>query len=189
MIGIDEVGRGAWAGPLLVVAARQLSDLPEGLTDSKLLSADQREKFHSLIIESCAFGEGWVTAEEIDEMKLSKALKMGVSRALKAINALPIEEIIMDGSVNYVDNIYIESKCQIKADVSVPVVSAASIYAKVVRDKFMKNLAKKYPDFGFDAHVGYGTKKHVEAISSFGALSGVHRLSFKPVALMMEARQ
>lgn len=185
MIGVDEVGRGAWAGPLLVVAARQMGKLPAGLTDSKLLSKAQRERLQAKLLRCCDVGEGWVSVEEIDRLKLSYALKLGVSRALKALNALPVEEIILDGSASYVDaNKYINASCQVKADLLVPIVSAASIHAKVTRDKFMSNLAKHYPKYGFETHVGYGTKAHTEALAQNGVVSGVHRLSFKPVGML-----
>ncbi|PJE65439.1 ribonuclease HII [Candidatus Saccharibacteria bacterium CG10_big_fil_rev_8_21_14_0_10_47_8] len=184
MIGIDEVGRGAWAGPLLVVAARQMGKLPDGLTDSKLLSKTQREQLQAKLLKNCVLGEGWVTAEEIDRLKLSQALRLGISRALKALNALPVEEIVLDGSSNYVDAKYINARCQVKADALVPIVSAASIHAKITRDKFMRALAKQHPKYGFETHVGYGTKAHIEALIQNGVLSGIHRLSFKPVDLL-----
>ncbi|MBI5906847.1 ribonuclease HII [Candidatus Saccharibacteria bacterium] len=184
MIGVDEVGRGAWAGPLLVVAVRQIGKLPDGLTDSKLLSKAQRERLQAKLLKCCDVGEGWVSAEEIDLLKLSQALRLGISRALKALNALPVEEIILDGSANYVDDKYVNASCQVKADRLVPIVSAASIHAKVARDKFMSNLAKHYPSYGFETHVGYGTKAHTEALAQNGVVSGVHRLSFKPVGIL-----
>ncbi len=184
MIGVDEVGRGAWAGPLLVVAARQIGRLPDGLTDSKLLSKARRQQLQAELLKSCAMGEGWVSAEEIDLLKLSQALRLGISRALKALNALPIEEIILDGSTNYVDDKYVNASCQVKADRLVPIVSAASIHAKVTRDKFMSSLAKSHPKYGFEAHVGYGTKAHTEALIKNGILPGIHRKSFRPVGLL-----
>src|SRR4051812_6898730 len=101
MIGIDEVGRGCWAGPLLVVAARVSSTLPQGLKDSKKLNKKQRENLFSYIHLSCDLGEGWVSAPEIDTLGLTGAMKLGVARALTAIQAENSEEIIMDGLINY----------------------------------------------------------------------------------------
>jgi ribonuclease HII len=189
LIGVDEVGRGAWAGPLLVIAARQLSDLPAGLSDSKLMTKKQREKILDLLSISCQFGEGWVMPSEIDQHGLAEALRKGVHRALRALLILPIEEIIMDGSVNYAPKEYLYSKNLVKADISVPIVSAASVYAKLKRDEYMYHLAKKHPSYGFDKHVGYGTALHRSAIKAHGVLRDIHRLSFSPVAQLSGAKE
>jgi ribonuclease HII len=186
MVGIDEVGRGCWAGPLLVVAARADSRLPDGLTDSKLLSRQKREAIFQLLTPNVQFGEGWVTASEIDQKGLANALRLGIKRALKMLDVLIEEEIIYDGSVNYLAPKFINAKCVIDADLYVPIVSAASIYAKVTRDKFMQNLGKKYLNYGFENHVGYGTKAHKLALEQFGILPGIHRLSFKPVGALQQ---
>ena len=181
MIGIDEVGRGCWAGPLLVVAARQTLELPSGLKDSKLLSASQRDRIYPKILKTCQFGEGWVQAAEIDKLGLAKAMRLGVLRSLENLKAKVDERIIMDGSVNYVPVKFTNITCEPKADNKYPIVSAASIYAKVTRDKFMSELAAKHPDYGFDKHVGYGTKLHEDALKFYGVIESVHRLSFKPI--------
>lgn len=180
MIGIDEVGRGCWAGPMLVVAARQTYELPAGLKDSKLLSKKNREKFASLLSESCIFGEGWVTAREIDKIGLSEALKLASSRALENLNALHDEEIILDGNINYCPVLYKNVNVVVRADSLYPIVSAASIYAKVRRDAYMAHMSKKYTAYGFEEHVGYGTKKHLEALKQMGPCL-LHRYSYKPV--------
>jgi ribonuclease HII len=181
MIGIDEVGRGAWAGPLLVVAARDIGLLPEGLNDSKVLSKAKREKIMPLIQQSCDLGEGWVTAKEVDTIGLTAAMELAVSRALQALSALPHEQIIMDGHINYCSSDYTNVTAVIDADASYPIVSAASIYAKVIRDNHMTELAQTIPGYGFEKHVGYGTKLHMEGLARLG-VSQVHRLSYKPVA-------
>src|SRR4051812_8361674 len=137
VIGIDEVGRGCWAGPLLVVAARAKRALPEGLADSKLLSKQQREALLEAIVETCDLGEGWVQPEEIDRFGLAGAMKIGVSRALVALGAAFHEDIIMDGTVNYCPEDFAAVQTVAKADQSHPIVSAASIYAKVQRDAHM----------------------------------------------------
>jgi len=186
MIGIDEVGRGCWAGPLLIVAARQKADLPGGLKDSKLLSRAQREKILDLLSISCDFGEGWVNAKEIDKKGLAEAMRLGVGRALAAIKVEPLEEIIIDGKVNYAPPRYSNARCIVDADAIVPLVSAASIYAKVRRDRYMSVLKENYPAYGFEKHVGYGTSAHRLAIEQNGILEGVHRQSFKPIQLLSE---
>ncbi len=182
IVGIDEVGRGCWAGPLLVVAARAKDSLPPGLRDSKLLSKIQRQKHYDSLVKVCDFGEGWVTPVEIDKIGLTKALSLGAERALTSLRANHSIPIILDGSHNYLPINFINVTNFPKADNLEPIVSAASIYAKVSRDNFMLKLAEKYCLYGFDRHVGYGTKAHLEALKSHGAISGIHRFSFKPVA-------
>jgi ribonuclease HII len=187
MIGVDEVGRGCLAGPLLVVAARATAELPTGLKDSKLLSTQQREKILDLLSICCQFGEGWVKCSEIDKYGLSKALTLGGRRALENLHVEPDEEIVLDGKFNYLPKKYERSKAVIKADNNIAIVSAASIYAKVTRDRYMRELAKKYPGYSFENHVGYGTKAHMLALKELGALKYVHRFSFGPVAILSGA--
>lgn len=180
MIGIDEVGRGCWAGPLLVVAARQVGELPASLTDSKKLTKKKRESLISDIKIACDIGEGWVQPEEIDEYGLAAAMRIGVSRALLMLGAEPDEEIIMDGTVNYCPDEFTNVNTIARADSSHPSVSAASVYAKVTRDRHMERLAKFHPFYGFEHHVGYGTALHLAALKVHG-VSTVHRKSFKPI--------
>lgn len=182
MVGVDEVGRGCWAGPLLVVAARATSDLPRGLKDSKLLNREQREEMLNMLSVCCEFGEGWVRAIELDKLGLAKALRIGVRRALTNLKVEVKEEIIIDGAVNYLPKKFINGNCLVDGDALVSIISAASIHAKVTRDKFMTELAKKYPVYSFEKHVGYGTKAHVLALKSHGTLKYVHRFSYSPVA-------
>lgn len=181
MIGVDEVGRGAWAGPMLVVAARQFNEIPGIIVDSKMLSKASREILVEAIIGCCQLGEGWVSASEIDEFGLTEATRMGVSRALKNLKAKSNETIIVDGHINFCPDNFTNSRCQIKADKSVSAVSAASIYAKVVRDRFMQQMADEYPEYCFDQNVGYGTKVHQAALAKYGVCK-LHRQSYKPIA-------
>jgi len=180
MIGIDEVGRGAWAGPLLVVAARVNGKLPKKLRDSKKLTPKQRQAFCETIADSCNLGEGWVTAKEIDVLGLSAGMRLGVERALDSICAQEAEEIIMDGVQNYCADKFINVVCEPKADDKYPIVSAASIYAKVRRDNFMSEQSGAYLVYEFAKHAGYGTKLHMEMIEKHG-VSDIHRLSFAPL--------
>lgn len=180
MIGIDEVGRGCWAGPLLIVAARSRADLPVGLKDSKKLLKTQREKLFESIKASCNIGEGWVSNAEIDALGLTEAMRLGVARALDAMSASTDEEIIMDGLINYCDEAFKKVTCVARADDLYPIVSAASIYAKVMRDNYMTGLKGEYTKYQFDKHVGYGTKLHSELLAKFG-VSDLHRLSFAPM--------
>lgn len=181
VIGVDEVGRGCLAGPLLVVAARQTSSLPAGLKDSKLMTRKTREQILDLLSICCNFGEGWVKATEIDRLGLGRALRLGVARALKNLKVQAHEEIIIDGRVNYIPKKFSNAKCLVSGDKLVPIISAASIYAKVTRDSYMAKLSDKYPNYSFDSHVGYGTKAHMLAIGRHGALKYIHRFSYTPI--------
>ncbi|OVE79322.1 hypothetical protein BVY00_00640 [bacterium G20] len=188
-IGIDEVGRGCLAGPLLVVAARQKSQLSFGLKDSKLMSRQQRQSIFELLTSSFEFGEGWVKPVEINQRGLTGAMRLGVARALKQLHATTSAEIIMDGPINYLSKKYTKVRCEVDADVDFPVVSAASIYAKVRRDRYMIALSKRHPRYGFDAHVGYATKSHIEALNKFGSLKWVHRQFFAPIYRLNQVTQ
>ncbi|MGA3150249.1 MAG: ribonuclease HII [Candidatus Saccharimonadales bacterium] len=188
MIGVDEVGRGCWAGPLLVVAVRAKADLPLGLKDSKLMTKLQRQQILNTLSSCCEFGEGWVNVAEIDSRGLAIALRLGIARALRMLKAQIDEEIIMDGKVNYVPAHFSNVKCLVDADVLIPLVSAAGIFAKVRRDSYMGKLKKRYPAYGFENHVGYGTAAHKLAIEQHGILEGVHRMSFKPLQILAEAQ-
>jgi ribonuclease HII len=183
ILGIDEVGRGPWAGPL-VVGAVVLGDFKiEGLTDSKKLSKKRREELSAIILEKASgVGLGWVTAAEIDEIGLSAALKLATMRAVQQIKT-SYSEIIIDGMVNFLSDTkkgpYVTTLK--KADLLIPSVSAASIVAKVARDQFMTDQDALYPGYGFKSHVGYGTAMHVAAIEKHG-VTPLHRLSFAPLA-------
>lgn len=184
MVGVDEVGRGAWAGPLLVVAARQTGELPKGLKDSKQMTRMQRNSIFQILTSSFQFGEGWVSPLEIDNQGLASAMCLGVERALRAIEVQPSEELIMDGIVDYLPDFVKGTnpyKLEAKADNKYPVVSAASIYAKVARDNYMLELSLEFPGYGFDQHVGYGTKHHLESLIKLGPVRTVHRFCYKPV--------
>jgi ribonuclease HII len=187
MIGIDEVGRGCWAGPLLVVAARNNLELPVGVADSKLLTKKQRDSLFSPISKCCDLGEGWVSAEEIDDLGLTGAMRLGVERALHAISASNNEEILLDGNINYVADKFINVSTIIDGDTSIPIISAASIFAKVKRDNYMTKLSKIHKVWHFDKHVGYGTKLHSEILKQYKPIIGVHRFSYKPVKLALES--
>lgn len=183
IVGIDEVGRGPWAGPL-VVGAVVLGDANiDGLADSKKLTKRRREELSRQIIQyASAWGLGWVAADELDRIGLSAALTVATKRALEQIK-VPYHEIIIDGTVNFLQatakgNYVTTLK---KADMLIASVSAASIIAKVARDDYMADQDDIYTGYGFASHVGYGTARHRQAIAMHG-LTPLHRRSFAPVA-------
>jgi len=169
-----------------VVAARQVADFPDGVADSKLLKRHKREMLFDLLRQSCQFGEGWVRPVEIDRLGLTGAQKLGLKRALRALKVNYYEEIIMDGPINYFSRRYRKVQCLIDADALVPIVSAASIYAKVLRDRFMIELGSRHPRYGFESHVGYATPEHLHALDRFGALKRIHRQFFEPIYRLHE---
>jgi len=180
--GIDEVGRGPWAGPLVVGAVVLGSAAIDGLTDSKKLSKKKLKEYDRLIREQAAgYGLGWVSAAEIDAMGLSEALRLATRRALEKITT-PYYEIVIDGTVNFLRNTPKEQYVTVlkKADLLIASVSAASIIAKVARDAYMVDQAEIYPEYGFAQHVGYGTATHRQAIDKHG-ITPLHRLSFAPL--------
>jgi len=177
-VGIDEVGRGCWAGPL-VAGAVILKRPIEGLKDSKKLSKKRREILSGQIhAEALAVGLGWVEPKEIDSVGLTRAVGLAMERAMAQIT-MHFEEMIIDGSHNFFP-FEPRARALIKADDKVPAVSAASIVAKVARDKFMSELDEQYAGYGFDKHVGYGTAAHIAAIRELG-VSDIHRRSYKPI--------
>ncbi len=178
VVGIDEVGRGAWAGPLLVGAVAFAATVPEGVTDSKLLSANRRVYLlRHIKTAALGIGLGWVSSFEIDQIGLGPALKLGSERAVAALEC-DFDLIIIDGTINFLPEHNVITLP--KADLLVPEVAAASIVAKVARDAYMHRLHAQDPRFGFDRHVGYGTALHARQLTEFGP-SPQHRRSFKPV--------
>jgi len=182
ILGIDEVGRGPWAGPLVIGAVVLGSTEIDGLTDSKKLSMKRRELLcDEIYSKASAVGLGWVSAAEIDEIGLSTSLALATRRAVEQITQ-PYHEIIIDGTINFLRDTakgpYVTTLK--KADLLIPSVSAASIVAKVARDRYMAEQGKLYPEYGFDAHVGYGTAAHRAAIEMYG-VTPLHRLSFAPL--------
>lgn len=181
ILGIDEVGRGCWAGPL-VAGAAILHEPIVGLKDSKKLSRRQREKLDVEIRTRAEVGLGWVTAQDVDKIGLTEAVRLAMQRAVQEIH-LKFDEIIVDGNYNYLSGDP-RSKAMIKADNSVAAVSAASIIAKVARDNYMTEQAKIFPNYNFDKHVGYGTLLHIKSLKDFGPCE-LHRMSYKPIKALI----
>ncbi|MGH7218050.1 MAG: ribonuclease HII [Candidatus Microsaccharimonas sp.] len=192
ILGIDEVGRGPWAGPLVVGAVVLSQDMAglEGLTDSKKLSAKRRVELDAIIRkQALGWGLGWVHAQEIDEVGLSAALRLATIRAVQEVKA-PYHEIVIDGTINFLKDTakgsYVTTMP--KADFLIPAVSAASIIAKVARDAYMEQQDLVFPGYGLGSHVGYGTAKHASALQALG-VTELHRKSFAPIAKLIGAAE
>ena len=192
ILGIDEVGRGPLAGPLVVGAVILPENKPEWvfeLKDSKKLSVKKRELLNELILkEAVATGLGWVFSEELDNVGIAEALRLATRRAVKSVQGLhaSFSQIVIDGKVNFLAETalgrYVSTMP--KADNLVKEVSAASIIAKVARDHYMYDVGLKFPGYGFEKHVGYGTAAHLRAIRELG-ICKEHRKSFEPIKSMV----
>jgi ribonuclease HII len=184
--GVDEAGRGPLAGP--VVAAAVI--LPEhfylpGINDSKKLTEQMREKFFNRIMEEAvSVGIGFVSAKEIDNINIYEASKLAMIKAVKQLNPQP-EHLLVDALSLPVS---IPQTSLVKGDAKSFTIAASSIVAKVTRDRYMKRLGEKYPQYGFEHHMGYGTKLHLEAIKEHGVTSE-HRKSFSPIQMALSAQK
>lgn len=181
--GLDEVGRGPLAGA--VVAAAVILDpdrLIPGLADSKKLSEKKREALFPLICEhSLAWAIGRAEVEEIDQLNILQASLLAMQRASEALSIQP-QLALVDG--NKLPKLNYPARAIIGGDATEPAISAASIIAKVVRDREMTELALIYPGYGFEIHKGYPTKAHLQALQTRGP-SPIHRLSFAPVRKLL----
>jgi ribonuclease HII len=179
--GVDEVGRGPLAGPVAVAAViLNPRALPEGVDDSKALTAEQRERLFEIIMKKAAcVSLAFASAVEIDALNIRGATLAAMARAVNALALRPGFALI-DGR-DRPDGLVCASRAVIGGDALSLSVAAASIIAKVTRDRLMTRLHAHYPDYGFARHVGYGTKFHLEAIARCGP-SPFHRLSFRPCA-------
>lgn len=177
--GVDEAGRGPLAGPVFA-AAVILSDTCslEGLADSKRLSAKQRTRlFPQIQAQSVSWAIAHASVEEIDLLNILQASLLAMRRAVEHLAIVP-REILVDG--NRAPSVPMPVRTIVRGDATVPAISAASILAKVARDRCMDELHEQFPQYGFDRHKGYGTAAHMEALERWGA-SAVHRRSFAPV--------
>ena len=176
--GIDEAGRGTLAGPV-VVGAVILKEKLYGAKDSKVLSPKRREKlFMEIQRNSISYGVGIISNEIIDQINILNATKEGVLQAINRLKYVP--DFVLLDALN-VKKLNVPQKGIVKGDQYVNVISAASIVAKVVRDRIMVYYHSLYPQYGFNKHKGYGTKEHIEAIKNYGPCP-IHRRSFKPVS-------
>ncbi len=183
--GVDEVGRGPLIGPVVTACVVLPKDFKlEGLTDSKKLSEKKRNLFYEYIKEhAVCYAIGMCTPKEIDEMNIYEASRQAMIRAIKEVEKkIPLEHVLIDAMPISID---IETTSIIKGDAKSISIAAASVMAKVTRDKMMYDLDKLYPEYGFASHKGYPTKKHLEAIHKYGLIEG-YRKSYGPVKEILE---
>jgi ribonuclease HII len=181
--GVDEAGRGPLAGP--VVAAAVILDPHNpitGLNDSKKLSAKKREfLFNEICTKALAFAISEASAAEIDQLNILQASLLAMQRAVQTLTITP-DKILVDGT--FCPRVTMASEAIIQGDALIPEISAASILAKVYRDRLMLQLDQQYPGYGLAQHAGYPTQMHLRALEKLGA-SPIHRTSFGPVKKIM----
>lgn len=188
LAGVDEAGRGPLAGPVVAAAVSMDPDFAErayrdqlrDLTDSKLLTPDRRERFAALIRDSreISRGVGWVEAAEIDDLGIQAATILAMSRAVAAL-PLTAGHLLVDGRP--LNGLPCPSTAIVKGDRQSLLIAAASVLAKVSRDRRMREIDRQYPAYGFARHKGYGTAQHMQALLRFGPCPE-HRREFRPVA-------
>ena len=178
--GVDEVGRGPLAGPVVAAAVILDPKKPiDGLCDSKKMSANRRlEMSDKIKSNSLAWSLGRAEAKEIDEINILQASLLAMKRAIEVLNIEP-DIVLVDG--NYTPSINFKKKAIVKGDSFISEISAASIIAKVERDNEMIALDKIYPGYGFSSHKGYPTKQHIESLKKLG-ITDIHRITFSPVS-------
>lgn len=176
--GVDEAGRGPWAGPVVAASVLLNRDrVPAGLNDSKKLSAKRRSELFDLLMESAEVGIGQASVEEIDRLNILQASLLAMCRAVAAMPAQP-DHCLIDG--NRMPALEIPATCLVKGDARSFSVAAASIVAKVTRDRIMRDLAAEYPEYGWETNAGYGVPHHMKALDLVG-VSPHHRKSFSPI--------
>ena len=184
IIGIDEVGRGPLAGPVVSAAVRLPKNFnSKDLNDSKKISKSKRQNIYNLLINTCDYQIGIANVEEIDKYNILQATFLSMNRAIKKFNLPSNYKILVDGpwSFDRKNNNIIP---KIKRDSIYPSIAAASIIAKVYRDNLMLNLSKQYSNYFWEKNSGYGTKKHIEAIKNYGVTEH-HRKTFAPIHKML----
>lgn len=189
--GVDEVGRGPLAGPVVAAAVilprdEKIMATLAGVNDSKQISAKKRAAYYQLILtRATAVGVGSATVAEIDEMNILNATKLAMKRAIAALTVEPNYLLIDFLTLNT----KIPEQGIVKGDAKSLSIAAASIVAKEVRDQYMAKLDADYPAYGFASNAGYGTKKHKDALAELGYIEGIHRQSFEPIKSMVAAQR
>lgn len=184
--GVDEAGRGPWAGPVVAAAVmfESRKKIPRGIDDSKKLKREQREILFTRISERAVVGVGHATVEEIDTLNIWGATSLAMRRALLAMPEWP-DIALIDGNLTP-HNLLCESRTVVGGDALSFSIAAASIVAKVTRDRMMCELAQQYPLYGFERHVGYGTPEHQKALAEHGPCP-IHRKRWMPINELMQS--
>lgn len=181
--GIDEVGRGPWAGPVMACAViLNPADIPAGLNDSKKLSAARRATLFEAIMASAQVGIGVASVAEIDQINILQATFLAMRRAIASLATEPAFALI-DGN-KIPPGLPCEARAIVKGDSRSVSIAAASIIAKVTRDQLMCDLSATHPGYGWETNMGYGTKAHQEGLAKLG-ITPHHRRSFKPIHKML----
>jgi ribonuclease HII len=182
VVGVDEVGRGPLAGPVTAAAViLDPTNIPDGLNDSKALSAKKREALEPLIFANAEVSIAHATVEEIDEINILRASHLAMERAIAGLGR--VGHALIDGNM-IPRGLIVPATTIIKGDARSVSISAASIVAKICRDRMMVELAQQYPGYGWDTNAGYGSKSHISALQNLG-VTPHHRRSFKPVHNML----
>ena len=183
--GVDEAGRGPLAGPVFAAAVvfPPWRRLPNGIADSKLLSARRREKVAGVIKErALVWAVAWASVEEIDSLNILQASLLAMQRAVESLSLEP-DEVLLDGA--HCPVLTVPARAVIDGDAKVRVIAAASILAKTARDAEMCRLHERFPQYGFDEHKGYPTPRHLKALRRYGVCEA-YRRSFAPVRDVLE---
>lgn len=188
VIGVDEVGRGPWAGPVVACAAviKDESKIPEAVTDSKKLTDKKRQVISKDLVEEVPYSLGIVTAQEIDELNILQATFVAMKKAVEELaSTLGVTEdeyfVLVDGNKIPPFSAFKNAEAIVKGDSISLTIAASSIIAKVYRDNLMAEYAKQHPHYAWEKNAGYGTKAHQEGLAEHG-VTDLHRRSFKPIA-------
>ncbi|MCH9809282.1 MAG: ribonuclease HII [Alphaproteobacteria bacterium] len=180
--GVDEAGRGPWAGPVVAAAViLDLDDLPVGVGDSKALDEAAREEAYASIKKRARFAVAVADVSRIDRSNILTATLWAMAQAVAKLSEKP-RLVLVDG--NRLPPVICEARAIVKGDAKCLSIAAASIVAKVTRDRIMVEMAEAYPGYGFERHKGYGTPQHKEALERLG-VTDIHRRSFRPVQLAL----
>ncbi len=184
--GVDEAGRGALAGPVFAAAVvLDMDNVPDGLNDSKKLTAGMRERLDRSIRESAGVSVAVASREEVDRLNVLHAAMLAMRRAVEGLRRPP-DHLLIDGNRSP-DGLGCPARCVVSGDAKSISIAAASIVAKVARDRHMRELDGLHPEYGWSRNCGYGTRSHLDALGRFGP-TPLHRRSFRPVQEALEPR-